>query len=223
MTDRTSRISGRLLTLALAAGVAALAPMSVTSPRATAAPEPSPVPLRWQLDLEPGPLKIAFLNVPEVGPRAYLYMTYKVVNNTGGDMYFAPTFELSNDEGDLLRAGRDVPTEVNRLLLEQLKNPFLKDQTDAIGALRQGEENAREGLVVWPAQTLKADRVTVYCIGFSGETKRVTAPAEGSDEGKAGEEVVLRKTLMLIHTTPGELTGADRRALARTETRWILR
>ncbi len=223
----------------LRAGLAAAVALTAS---AVGAPEPSPTPLRWQLDVEPGELKAAFLDVPGVGPRAYLYMTYKVENNTGADMYFAPSFELSTDDGDLIRAGRDVPTEVNRMLLERLKNQFLKDQTDAIGTLRQGEENAREGLVVWPAPSLKVDRVTVYCVGFSGETKRVKKPAPTEPEAPAAtpagasgskptdtkptdakDEVVLRKTLMLVHTTPGEITGPQHAPLARTTSRWILR
>lgn len=228
---------------ALRAGLTAAALVGAVAcvwrvPVATAAPEPSPTPLRWQLDVHPGELKAAFLDVPGVGPRAYLYMTYKVANNTGADMYFAPTFELSTDDGDLIRAGREVPTDVNRMLLERLKNPFLKDQTDAIGTLRQGEEYAREGLVVWPAPSLKVDRVTVYCVGFSGETKRVKkpAPTEAKDapapppdskdakpKDPKDDEVVLRKTLMLVHSTPGEMTGPQHVPLARTTTRWILR
>lgn len=187
-----------------------------------AAPEPSPVPLRWQLDVKPGALRLALVEVEGVGPRAFFYMTYDVVNNTGQDLYFAPSFELTTDEGEAIRAGADVPARVARKILEDLKRPLMVDQTDAIGTLRQGPENGRESVVVWPARNLKADRVTIYAQGFSGETKRVRRPDAAPEESKDSAEVTLRKTLMLEHATPGEISE-ERRPLARVSSRWIMR
>lgn len=58
------------------------------------APEPDPVPRRWQLDVEVGPLRMAV--VESEGPtQAYFYMTYKVTNASGGDLLLAPALELA--------------------------------------------------------------------------------------------------------------------------------
>ena len=52
-------------------------------------PEPDPIPRRWQLDVEVGPLRVATFDVKDEGKRAYFYMTYKVTNNSGEDLLFA--------------------------------------------------------------------------------------------------------------------------------------
>jgi len=221
----TSRLLAGALT-ALGVGVITLTPAA-----SLAAPEPSLVPTRWQLDITPGPLRVLTMDVPGEGPRAYFYMPYKVVNNTGDDLYFAPVFELATDEGDLLRAGRDVPTVVVREALNRLSNPFMVEPIQAIGNLQQGEEHAIESVAIWPAPNLSVDRITIYAAGFSGETKRVPLPAPirvAAAEGDEGEattqtEVLLRKTLMLVHSTPGELTRTGNRPLPRVEQRWIMR
>lgn len=155
---------------------AALTAAFLTAPAAAAAPEPNPVPRRWQLDVEVGPLRMATVETPEHGRRDYLYMAYEVVNNSGEDLLFAPMFELATDEGDLLRSGRGVPAAVTQELLRRLENPFLEDQISIIDVLLQGEENAKEGLVVWPAEGLKVDELSIYAAGFSGETVTLELP-----------------------------------------------
>ncbi len=128
---------------------------------------------------------------------------------------FAPSFELAT-VGDLLKSGQGVPASVIREIKVRLNNPFLLDQIGIIGTLEQGEENAREGLVIWPAGDLKADEAILFASGFSGESKRVTRPDNG-------QEVTLRKVLMLRHQTPGDLLGQGDVPFARVQQRWILR
>src|SRR5205085_2147709 len=150
------------------------------------APEPDPIPRRWQLSIEPGPLRIATVDVPDEGPRTFFYMTYKVTNTSGGDLLFAPSFDMATNRGDVLRSGRDVPASVTKSLLESLGNSLLEDQISIVGNLLQGEGNAKEGLVVWPAPSLHLTDLEVYAAGFSGETKSVeiTDPKTGKP-GKA--------------------------------------
>jgi hypothetical protein len=209
-----------------ALAIAAIA--ATLTPSVLAAPEPALIPVRWQLDVEAGPLRMATVDVEiEVPgpngtvalvrqPRAYFYFVYKVVNKTGQDLTFAPSFEMATDDGDLFKAGRNVPLEVTGTLLQRLRNSFLQDQVSIIGTLGQGEENAKEGLVVWEAPNLKVDEITIFASGFSGESRRITKPG-------SGEEVVLRKTLMLRHLAPGDISVFDDQVIPRTEERWILR
>lgn len=181
-----------------------------------AAPEPEAVPRRWQLRIDPGDLRIATLDTPGVGERAYLYFTFKVTNNSGEDRDFAPSFELATDTGFVVRSGRGVPHAVIQQLLQRIGNPFLLDELSVQGRLLQGDENAREGLVIWPAPDLQASEYTVFASGFSGETKTVSKP-DGSGE------VVLRKTLMLVHQGTGRLDPTSAKPLVRVQERWILR
>jgi len=202
-----------LIAAAIVATITLLAPAA-----AVAAPEPSPVASRWQLDLRPGPLRIATV-VDEIGlSQTYYYLTYDVVNNTGQDIFFAPSFELATEDGEIRSAGKGVPSVVTNEILARLRNPLLLDQISmaTAGELLQGEENGRSGLIVWPAEGLKIDEIKVFAEGFSGETRKITKP-------DTGEQVTLRKCLMMIHETPGEITGKGDRPLSRVSQRWILR
>lgn len=210
-----NRVAG-VLGLSIAGVSVVGAPLVALPSRVQAAPEPDAVPRRWELRLNAGDLRVATVDVPGVGPRLYLYMTYKVVNNSGEDRDFAPWFELATDTGQIARAGRNVPASVVQHLLKTIDNAFLQDEWSVQGRLLQGEENAREAIVVWEAPDVQASEYTVFAMGFSGETKSVARP-------DTGEEVVLRKSLMLVHRGTGRLDPTIVRPLARTQERWILR
>lgn len=231
MTDRPVPAPlGKTLLAAAAAftAMSALAfgsvgPAMVAAPiglAACAAPEPSPVAKRWELSFKPGPLRLMTLDVPGVGPKVFLYFTYTVTNNSGQDLLFAPMFELATPEGVLARSGREVPVGVTREIIDKLENPFLQDQINVLGMLLQGPENAKEGIVVWPADQLKVSEVTIFGSGFSGETaiEDFLDPSTGQTRKET-----LRKTAMLTYKIPGELMGRGAGALADPELRWIMR
>lgn len=183
---------------------------------AAAAPEPEAIPRRWELRLEPGPLRITSVDIPGKGARAFFYFTFKVTNNSGQDLYFAPSFDLGLSDGTVVRSGRDVPQEATAAILKKLNNPFMSDELKAQGNLLQGPENAREAVVIWPATNLHVSDVTIYAAGFSGETKSVVRP-------DTGKPYVLRKTLMLRHSVSGDIDPTLNEPLTRTVERWILR
>lgn len=227
MRSKTCRSAPRLVPGVL---LALLGVLAVLTPATTliAAPQPEIVPKRWQLDFRPGDVRLATLDVemsvrtPDGGtetvvqPRTFLYFTYEVVNNSGEAMLFAPSFELATAEGEVLRSGRGVPPAVVNELLNRLRNEFLEDEIQVIRTLEQGVENAREGLVVWPAEELKTDELKVFAKGFSGETKRIARP-------DTGEEVTLHKVMMLRYETPGDLLEFGSRPIPLAQQQWILR
>lgn len=202
---------------ALVIGCAALLAGAVVA--SAAAPEPDPVPKRWQLDLQTGPLRVISVET-DAGPMSYYYMTYLVTNNSGEDLLFAPAWDLATDEGTIIRSGRDVPRLVTAEILAMHDNPLLEDQISVIGPLLQGRENAKEGLVVWPADDLDIDRVNVYAAGFSGEFKMYEV---GSDPDEV-ERFVLRKTYSLRYCVGGFLDPSANQELVLCERpRWIMR
>jgi hypothetical protein len=206
-------LSSRVLAVLLVfAGVVA-----VTAARP---PEPNPVPVRWQLDLDVGPLRVATVDTPGQGPMLYYYLTYTVTNNTDQDILLAPSFELSTETGTNVVAGQGVPAAVTRALLERMDNPLLNDQVNMIGVLRRGEAHARDGLVVWPVRDLEADEARVYMAGFSGETARIQVVDRQSGSPR---DVVLRKTLMAVHEIPGHVDNRGAADIERVESRWIMR
>lgn len=181
-----------------------------------APPEPEPIPRRWQLDVEIGDLRIATFDVKDEGRKAYFYLTYKVTNNSGEDLLFAPSFELAL-ENSVLRSGRQIPLDVTKQLLESTQLPQVEDQISIIGQLLQGKENAKHGLVVWPANEMSTLDLTLYAAGFSGETATVERP-----DNK--EKVILRKSLMVRYAPPGDLTQNGQDAIPTAEpSRWIMR
>jgi len=223
---RTSPIGfcnpGRLLRASIL-GFALVAAACVAShsvaPTFATPPEPDPVPRRWQLDFVPGPLRIAQVEVAGQ-PQLYFYMTYKVTNGSAEDLLFAPSFELANDQGGLIRSGREVPAAVTQKLLDLLGNPLLQDQIGILGVLLQGDANAKEGLIVWPAQSLAADEISIYAAGFSGENRPIEVQDPVTKEAK---KVLLRKTMMMRYKMPGNLKGQGSNPLEQTDKRWIMR
>jgi len=218
MARNTPRRRSRSLAAALVPAAIVLAvPAACLSVAASAlaAPEPDPVPRRWELDVEPGKLRMVTLDV-DGEPRSYFYFTYKVINNSGEDLLFAPAFDLATNEGDIVRSGRDVPMSVTRQIMDMLENPLLEDQVQAIDQLLQGPENAREGLIIWPVPAMDAEQLTVYMAGFSGETETITVP-------NSDETITLRKVLMIRYNTGGTLEGRGSEAVPEVERRWIMR
>lgn len=220
-----SRIHGRARSrrmVALTALAVLGGSLSMTAaPTAMAlAPEPAPIPKRWQLEIETSPLRLTTVRMNDGSQRAFFYMTFKVTNNSATDLLFAPSFEMATDEMIVLKSGRDVPGAATAELIERMQNPLLMDQIDVVGTLLRGEENAREALVAWPMPATFQSEITVYCAGFSGETATVDLPNPVS--GKM-EKKLLRKTRALKFRLPGELRAMDGLELAPVESSWIMR
>ncbi|MEM1184536.1 MAG: hypothetical protein AAGI53_05990 [Planctomycetota bacterium] len=185
-----------------------------------AAPEPEPVPIRWEFDFREGPLRSMTVDVPGVGPRKYFYFTYQVTNFSDQDRMLAPSFDLVTDEGEVLRSGRGVPGVVTQTVLDRLSDPLIEDQLGIVSTLNQGLEHSRFGVVIWPVTDLDIDEVTVFAAGFSGENKPYFTV-----DPQTGERVrhLLRKTRMLRYGLPGELTDRGSRPYEVIETRWVMR
>jgi len=184
------------------------------------APEPDPVPRRWQLDFKIGPLRMVTLDSPEGGRQSYYVLTYRVTNTSGEDLLLAPAFELSTASGELLRSGRSVPAWVTTRILELLNNPLIEDQISILGVIMQGEENAKDGVVIWPVTDMHPEEIAIYASGFSGETKY-----QENKDPKTGEPVrsVLRKSYMSRYMMPGELVGRGTDPFEPYEQSWIMR
>lgn len=174
-------------------------------------PKPSPVPYRWELDFDLGDMR---LYVDDQTGQAYWYLTYKVTNDTGADRIWAPEFTLFTDFGGISVSGEDVPRRVMLDLQELLGNDLL--EIDLIGDLYQGEENAREGLVVWKAKSLEVTEMSVFIAGISGETARVRNPI-------SGDIVLMRKTLQRDYLVPGDPLARGSDPAEVVGDRWILR
>ena len=203
----------RLICRALAAPAAAVIALLISISALGDYPKPAPVPFRWELEFEPGPLR---LYQEANGGGAYWYFTYTVTNRTGADQLWAPKFVLFTDAGEIIESGRNVPTKITEDVLAMLGNDLLEDQNEAIGDIMQGRENAKEGLVIWPANRLDVNEISMFVAGISGETARVKNPVDGS-------EIILRKTLQRDYLIPGNATDRRSKPIELVQQTWVLR
>lgn len=206
---------GMVVLAGAAGGVVGFATLALAT-----VPEPEPVPRRWELDFKPGAFRYATIEVEGQPVRGYLYMTYRVANNSKEDVLFAPVFELSTGEGALVRSGADIAPEITKAIAAKLDNVLLQDQISVLGTLQQGEANAREGLIVWQLPQLDLNTVNIYVSGLSGETQTVEVIDPKTKEAK---RVSLRKSRMLVYTMPGDVSKQGSTPFAVAEDRWIMR
>ncbi len=180
---------------------------------ALAYPKPAPVQARWELEYEPGDLR---LYVDPVEDRSYWYFVYEVTNRTGRGRIWAPSFTLFTDAGEIIASGRGVSSRVASDLQDLLGNELLENQNEIIGEIFHGRDHARDGLVVWPARNLDVNQISMFAAGLSGETARVYDPV-------TGEVVVLRKTLQRDYLVPGDVLPRGSAPIELVDQRWVMR
>jgi hypothetical protein len=204
----------RLLSLAAATCLAVGASFAGVS---TAAPEPELVSPSWNLEFTyDKPQAIAVENL-EGQTRWYWYMTYKVTNETGQTQLFVPEVTVADDSGRIMPAGEGVPHRVYREIRDKLRSVSLQSPVQILGELLEGEDHSKKGVVVWPATLDRdIDEYRVFFAGLSGETAVVENP-------QTGEEVRLRRTLMLRFALPGTNEHPQRQSVDRIEQRDVMR
>ena len=191
---------------------------SLNAPAVAWAPEPNPVPTRWEFTFDDGPLRLAWVEV-DGRAKPYFYMTYRITNYWGADMLFAPSVDLMTDNGNVVRSGIDVPSAVTDEILRRLDNPLIESQVDIVSTVLEGIEHARDGVVVWPAKDLEADEITVFFAGLSGEYETYIVGRETDNPRRYS----LRKTRMLRYSSPGEYAKQGDRPFELIEERWVMR
>lgn len=196
----------------------ALGVLGVLPAVAPAAPEPNPVATSWEFTFENGPLRLVWIDTGS-GTRPYFYMTYRVTNHWGADLFFAPDVQLVTDTGEVQRSGREVSADVTSQIIAMLDNPLIESQIDILSTVLEGPEHARDGVAIWAAKDLDVDEVSVYFGGLSGEQETYIVGRDTENPTRYR----LRKTLMLRYSTPGEIANRGSRPLELVERRWVMR
>jgi len=199
--------------------IAALVTLGLTAPTAQGFPEPAIVSPSWQLDFSydrPEPIAVPGID-GEV--RWYWYMPYQVVNHTGAERLFIPEITIADDRGAVLPADQGIPPAVFAAVKDRLKNPHLESAVEIVGRLLQGEDYARDGVAIWPAEGFierDADEMIVFIGGLSGETAQTTNP-------QTGETIMLRRTRMLRFALPGDFESPERQPVLLMQERDVMR
>ena len=192
--SRLSSLAVPVLALAVAgAGTqsAALAAGAPSQTSGTLIPKVKPATAN-DLDFRPGTLRL--VTDADSGARFWVF-TYTIANKTGKTQRFSPRFELLMGDGTILEAGRDVPVEAGRRVLRSVGSDQALDQFQIMGEILDGEANAREGVVVWPAKG-DSKEMTLFVAGMSSAFDRVKDPATGKD-------TTIRRSWSRQYSVPG--------------------
>ena len=198
--------------------VAALVGVSAHSVQAGKYPQPSIYPISWQLDFKHGmPKRIV------VGNQGYWYMTYTVTNKTGQEQIWAPTFEMVDNDGKIVKAGHGVDPSAFDKIQSIEKNRFLLPTNQAVGDLHQGDDQAKDSVAIWKEPNPRMGTFKIFVTGLSGEVV-VLKDDDGKEvKGPDGTPVLLRKTLELTYAVYGDEYYPQRHEVHQLGETWVMR
>jgi hypothetical protein len=81
--------------------------------------------------------------------------------------------------------------------------------------LLQGEDNAKDGVIIFTDIDSEARNFQLFVSGLSGETAEVKNPV-------TGKPVILQKTLELDYNVPGQAIGIQPRSELRA-VKWVMK
>lgn len=173
-------------------------------------PVPSPYPISWQFHFDHGTPKRIVVDVPGTPhPVAYWYMTYTVTNKGDKPEEFIPQFDMLSEDGKVTHSDRAIPPEVFRKIKLEEGIKLLVDSEHIEGTLNPGDDEAKDGVAIWPEPLRRMGTFSIFVGGLSGEFAEIK-DADGkplvNKDPKTGEEtrVVVRKTLQLTFHVIGD-------------------
>jgi len=192
-----------------------------------AAPEPAivPGPGDWTVDVTfEHPQKITL--EPGLGgkPRLFWYLIMTLTNKTKRDVDFYPQCDLMTDTFQIIPSGKSTPTVVFERIKRrhQGRYPFLEPLEKVDSKILQGEDNAKDIVIIWPDFNAQAKNIQVFIAGLSNETAVIDHPVAKDNTGNP-VKVYLRKTLELSYALKGDPTLRSFVEMAYKGKRWIMR
>jgi hypothetical protein len=116
--------------------------------------------------------------------------------------------------------------------------PFMVPPVEAIGRLLQGKDNARTSVFIFPELDARVTKFTIYFGGLSGEKVSIPNPkydprraiakdkkadAKPAEDRDNPQYFVLRKTLAMPYTLPGDAKTRRSAAPAAGTLSWVMR
>ena len=194
----------------------------------------SDTPVTWQLDFRVlDVIKPIALQLPgEDAARTFWYLRYRITNETGQARQLIPSFDLCTNTGQLFTDRTAVPKTVYDAVKELHNQPLLENLTEVTGQILEGEDNAIDGVAIWPDIDPEAGKLEVYVGGLSGDQIRLKLPVKvkmtrrlpnGESVTVETDEVVLRRTLLLVFDIPGEAAARRTTPALLLKKRWMMR
>jgi len=217
----------RCMVILLLAAVIGIGP-AVSAPVATTAST------TWQLDFTYQPPRPIEVRLPgEDRPQRFWYMLYTVSNHTGRDRTFMPQFTLYTDTGQVIPADRGISSVVFRAIkMLHRDNPLLVDMLAMTGKLLQGDDNAKDGVAIWPDIDPKSGGFDIFIGGLSGDTVTIELPVAirvpemGPDDTLHMVEkrtITLHKTLRLQYEVVGDAPHRSAEKVKLIDSGWVMR
>ena len=180
-------------------------------------PRPSPSGRGWQLKFEYGQMHKVRLVLPgQTQVKTFWYMPYVVTNNTGRDISFYPRSYLLTDSNQLIESVQGVDALAYPAIARLLGRELLEEELFVSGKLLQGEEYARESVIIFRDFDPKAISFKVFISGLSNESAQVRKPM-------TRKKVSLVKTLQLGYGLSGDRHSSPEITAELKEKDWIMR
>lgn len=204
----------RFLALVLLGTLAA----ATTLPTLAKTPEPSIYPIAWQLDFKHGiPKRIV------VDQKPYWYLTYTVTNKTGDEQTWRPDFQMLSNDGKVLKSDREIPGNVFDRIKATEGARFMQPASQAAGPLRQGEDQAKDSVAIWPEPTARMGSFKIFVGGLSGEFTILKDDDGKEVNGPDNLPVMLRKTLEIDYQIYGDEFYPGRDDVHELAQKWVMR
>jgi hypothetical protein len=187
---------------------------AATSPLTRDPREPSRVPISWELTFKHGPLERIIVPI-DGKDQTYWFMRYTIVNNSGRDILFIPNFDILAGSGIDIPALKVVPNVVFEKIKSMYNDSLLVSPVNIDGKLLQGDDNAKDGVAVFPNLDPDSRNFALFVMGLSGETSEVTDPM-------TKKPVILQKTLELDYNLPGQAVGIPPQSRLMA-TKWVMK
>ena len=220
-----------------------------SAPRSDAAPQPTAMPRTWQFEFASTPPESIAIPDGEGNYSWYWYMPYRVMNTSKRDRALLPVITIATDQGDIIRANRNISPSVFTAIRIEMQMPLLQNPITMSRRLKRGRDHMRHSVAIWPAFEGDVDQFSVFVTGLSGEHTTVLDPATGepvidpaslepvidprTNEPKidtsTGEPVIeprpllLRKTFMLDYELAGTTDHPQRLSPVRAGRHWVMR
>jgi hypothetical protein len=181
-------------------------------------PEPSIYPISWELDFKHGDPKRVV-----VGTTPYWYVTYTVTNNSGAEQNFIPDFQMLTNDGKVVKSDRNIPIEAFDKIKSREGARLLQPASQIGGPLRQGPDQAKDGVAIWQEPTARMGSFKIFVGGLSGEYA-ILKDDQGQPVMDADKlPVMLHKTFEVDYSIYGDEFYPGRDDVHELKHSWIMR
>lgn len=214
----------RLLVAVVGCLVGAAAICTLTPPAAQAFPVPSIYPTSWELDFTHAMPKRIVVEIPgDPVPKAFWYITYNVVNHTDREQMFLPVFEMMLRDGNVIRSDDNIPQKVFDSIKTRERIKYLEPFPQVTGVLRIGDDEAKDGVAIWPEVDRRMDKFSIFVQGLSGEVTELKDDQGKTETDSDGKAIILRKTLRLDYQIRSDGMYEPGQGVTEAGHDWIMR